>query len=83
MFLNDAKFEAKQYDKQLTITGDASVTISCDEALIASALENLLRNAIKYANNTISIKLSHADAVHIEICDDGLGVPNNQLDKLW
>ena len=80
--LNDAKFEAKQYDKQLTITGDASVTISCDEALIASALENLLRNAIKYANNIISIKLSHGDAVHIEICDDGPGVPNNQLDKL-
>lgn len=80
--LNDAKFEAKQYDKQLTITGDASVTIRCDEALIASALENLLRNAIKYANNTISIKLSHADAVYIEICDDGPGVPNNQLDKL-
>jgi two-component system sensor histidine kinase CpxA len=80
--LNDAQFEAKQCDKQLTISGDTKVTINCDEALIASALENLLRNAIKYANNTININLSHADTVHIEICDDGPGVPNSQLDKL-
>lgn len=80
--INDAQFEAKQNNKQLNIVGAVDVNINCDEGLIASALENLLRNAIKYAHNTISITLKHADAVYIEICDDGPGVPNGQLSKL-
>lgn len=80
--LNDATFEAKQHNKQLQVSGSAAVTLNCDEALIASALENLLRNAIKYAQHTISLTLKHGDAIYIEICDDGPGVPNNQLSKL-
>jgi len=80
--LNDAKFEAKQNSKQLEVKGHANVDIHCDETLIASALENLLRNAIKYANHTITLTLKHSDAIYIEICDDGCGVPDNQLDKL-
>ncbi|KDC54889.1 ATP-binding protein [Pseudoalteromonas sp. S3431] len=80
--LNDAQFEAKQNNKQLQIMGSADISVNCDETLIASALENLLRNAIKYANSTISITLKHTDAIYIEICDDGPGVPNNQLNKL-
>lgn len=80
--INDAQFEAKQNNKQLNILGAVDVNINCDETLIASALENLLRNAIKYANNTISITLKHTDAIYIEICDDGSGVPDDQLSKL-
>ncbi|MEL0640171.1 ATP-binding protein [Pseudoalteromonas aliena] len=80
--INDAQFEAKQNNKQLKIVGTADININCDETLIASALENLLRNAIKYANNTISITLKHSDVIYIEICDDGYGVPNDQLSKL-
>uniref|UniRef100_UPI00356294F0 ATP-binding protein n=1 Tax=Pseudoalteromonas sp. TaxID=53249 RepID=UPI00356294F0 len=80
--LNDATFEAKQLKKQLHVTGSAEVFIQCDEALIASALENLLRNAIHYATSTISLSLKHSDKVSIEICDDGPGVPDSQLSKL-
>ncbi|ATG78767.1 ATP-binding protein [Pseudoalteromonas sp. 1_2015MBL_MicDiv] len=80
--INDAQFEAKQNNKQLQIMGSADISVNCDETLIASALENLLRNAIKYANSTISITLKHTDAIYIEICDDGPGAPNNQLNKL-
>jgi two-component system, OmpR family, sensor histidine kinase CpxA len=80
--LNDATFEAKQLNKQLQVTGSAEVIIQCDEALIASALENLLRNAIHYATSTISLSLKHSDKVCIEICDDGPGVPDSQLSKL-
>jgi two-component system sensor histidine kinase CpxA len=80
--LNDAQFEAKQSGKQLQINGTVEVNINGDETLIASALENLLRNAIKYAKNTINVTLKHSDAIYIEIGDDGSGVPSNQLDKL-
>ena len=80
--INDAQFEAKQHNKTLHIQGDAEVNIECDEMLIASALENILRNAIKYAQHTISITLKHSDIITIQICDDGPGVPAAQLDKL-
>ncbi|MBQ4832748.1 HAMP domain-containing protein [Pseudoalteromonas sp. MMG010] len=80
--INDAQFEAKQHNKQLVVTGNADINFKCDEALIASALENLLRNAIKYANNSIALKLNCTDTINIEICDDGPGVPEQQLSKL-
>lgn len=80
--INDAQFEAKQHHKTLFIKGDVAVDIECDEVLIASALENILRNAINYAQHTISISLKHSDIIRIEICDDGPGVPATQLEKL-
>lgn len=80
--LNDATFEAKQNNKQLLVNGKFNVTINCDESLIASALENVLRNAIKYAKHTITLTLSQAETVYIEICDDGEGVAPENLTKL-
>lgn len=80
--LRDAQFEAKQHNKIVQVQGQVALTISCDEMLIASALENILRNAIKYANHTISVTLSHNDKIHIKICDDGPGVPQQHLAKL-
>ncbi|MBE0377842.1 ATP-binding protein [Pseudoalteromonas prydzensis] len=80
--LNDAQFEAKQTNKQLLVEGQLNIDIRCDESLIASALENVLRNAIKYAANTITLSLSLSDAIYIEISDDGPGVEPQNLTKL-
>ncbi|MGS0497828.1 ATP-binding protein [Pseudoalteromonas mariniglutinosa] len=80
--LNDAQFEAKQNNKQLLIQGQLNVDIRCDESLIASALENVLRNAIKYAVHTITLSMSLSDAIYIEISDDGPGVEPQNLTKL-
>ena len=80
--LNDAQFEAKQTNKQLLVEGQLNIDIRCDESLIASALENVLRNAIKYAAHTITLSLNISDAIYIEICDDGPGVEPQNLTKL-
>ncbi|NMM42302.1 ATP-binding protein [Pseudoalteromonas arctica] len=80
--LNDAQFEAKQTHKQLLVNGNLNIDIHCDESLIASALENVLRNAIKYSEKNITITLSLSDAIYIEICDDGPGVEPQNLTKL-
>ncbi|MFM9785907.1 hypothetical protein, partial [Streptomyces scabiei] len=69
--LNDAQFEAKQCNKTLLVEGELNLDIYCDESLIASALENVLRNAIKYAEHTITIKLALTQTINIEINDDG------------
>ncbi|WP_404342734.1 ATP-binding protein [Pseudoalteromonas mariniglutinosa] len=80
--LNDAQFEAKQCNKQLQIKGSLTASIACDEHLIASALENVLRNAIKYAHHTICITLTQAEQLYIEIADDGKGVDEENLTRL-
>lgn len=80
--LNDAQFEAKQTNKQLLVNGKLNIELYCDESLIASALENVLRNAIKYAAQTITLTLSLSDAIYIEISDDGSGVEPQNLTKL-
>jgi two-component system sensor histidine kinase CpxA len=80
--INDARFEAKQNNKNLIVIGKLDINLNCDEALIASALENLLRNAIKYAAHTITVNTKYSNAIYIEICDDGPGVPEEQLCKL-
>ena len=80
--LNDAQFEAKQTNKQLLVEGQLNIDIRCDESLIASALENVLRNAIKYAAHTITLSLNISDVIYIEICDDGPGVEPQNLTKL-
>ncbi|KPH62752.1 histidine kinase [Pseudoalteromonas porphyrae] len=80
--LNDAQFEANQSAKQLIVNGQLNAELNCDEALIASALENVLRNAIKYAEHTIHLTLQQSDAIYIEISDDGPGVAPENLTKL-
>ena len=80
--LNDAQFEAKQSNKTLHTEGQLNVDINCDESLLASALENILRNAIKYAAKSISIKLTLTNVINIEISDDGPGVEPQNLARL-
>ena len=80
--LNDAQFEAKQSNKELIVNGTLTADLKCDVTLTASALENVLRNAIKYAEHSISIGLVESDAIYITICDDGKGVDEANLARL-
>lgn len=79
--LLDAQFEAEQLNKQLTFTAIPQKTISGNPNLLTSAVENVIRNAIKYSNSNISVVFS-IDAIQqltILIEDDGPGVPEEEL----
>ncbi len=80
--INDAQFEAKQTNKTLIVKGKLNADIPCDETLLASALENVLRNAIKYAEQSIIIDLVESDAIYITVYDDGKGVEEANLARL-
>ncbi|OGD67350.1 hypothetical protein A2442_01135 [Candidatus Campbellbacteria bacterium RIFOXYC2_FULL_35_25] len=57
-----------------------------DENKISLAIQNLIDNAIKYTpvNGFITIKLFEKDDyVNIEITDTGIGIPENQLDRMF
>lgn len=75
--LDDADFEAQQQQKQLHIDIDESIVLPLYPRPLCRAVENLLRNAIRYANTQVSIQaMMDTTAVQIEIIDDGPGISN-------
>jgi two-component system sensor histidine kinase KdpD len=60
--------------------------ISMDFALFGQVLVNLLDNAVKYSliDTLIEINVSHTqDTVNIEICDRGIGIPFDDLERIF
>jgi signal transduction histidine kinase len=61
-------------------------TASIDPGCVERVLSNLLENAIKFSHPTSTIKLTArvlADAVEIEVQDDGQGIPEAELATLF
>lgn len=82
--LDDAQFEAEQLGKQLTFTPIPSYRIRCYPALLISALENLVRNAIYYSHHAIHISIHEQNSsIQIVVEDDGEGVPEGELSAIF
>ncbi|WGL59213.1 HAMP domain-containing sensor histidine kinase [Pigmentibacter sp. JX0631] len=59
--------------------------IYCDHIKLERCIQNLIRNAIFYCQSTCSIewKLTESNELYIEVIDDGKGVSNEMLDKMF
>ncbi len=51
-----------------------------DDGLIATVLENIIGNAIRYTKSKISISCKQTDFLQIEIADDGPGYPDEMIE---
>lgn len=84
--VRDANFEAQGDNKQVTLTLDEDAQILGDQSLLASAFENVIRNAVKYTQTdstvevTMSVKQNQAVTY---IRDHGPGVPTSALSQLF
>ena len=55
-----------------------------DQDAITRALDNLVRNACRYANDTIEVEVFiENNSVSITVDDDGIGVPEHSRNKLF
>lgn len=82
--VSDAQFEAKQHNKTLSLSGHQDAQFSFDAKALASAFENILRNAIKYAQHHVTVELKQSEqALMITVCDDGPGVPEEYLTQIF
>ncbi|UXI02787.1 envelope stress sensor histidine kinase CpxA [Photobacterium sp. TY1-4] len=82
--LEDARFEAEQCQKQLDYGTLEAWPLCGNPGLLISALENVVRNAIKYGRETIQIRFQPgADHLEIWIDDDGEGVPDSELGDIF
>lgn len=84
----DARFEARAQGKELEVSGQCNATIQGNIELLHHAIENVVRNAVKYApvNTSISIETWENPglcSLGIAILDEGPGVPEAELDLIF
>lgn len=83
---SDADFEAKANGKSVKIVEAAQCRVTGSEPLLQSAIENVLRNAVRYTNEgtTVEVSLKSVDGkAHVSIRDHGDGVPEDELGNLF
>lgn len=69
----------------VTITGPDAQTqvVVADERLFLRATENLLRNALRYANTRIELQVSRtSEEVRVAVHDDGPGIPAGHRERV-
>lgn len=80
----DADFEAHSQNKKVEITQNSDAEIVGSENLLSSAVENVLRNAVRYTQDKVEVSVNGgAGETVIKIRDHGTGVPDDELEKLF
>ena len=80
----DGEFEARQLEKVLTVEAIPDKTVWVNKPLFTAALENVLRNAIRYANAQIKVSVvSDATSYSIQVDDDGPGLGDSDLEAIF
>ena len=86
----DADFEAKNNNRQVVAAVSEKILLNGNSELIRQAIENLVRNAVRYTEQGTSVEISiikkmasGRNRVHIEVRDHGPGVPESALHDIF
>ncbi len=83
---NDGDFEARACNRSVVITEADACSVVGFEEVLRSAVENVVRNAIRYTGEGtavgISLQIAGSRAV-IRVCDHGPGVPETMLSEIF
>ena len=77
---------AESHKVQLITGGDAGAEVFGDETLLATALHNLVSNAIQYSpkGSRVGVGVSETDGiVEIAVTDQGVGIQEDELDRVF
>ncbi|WP_179957511.1 ATP-binding protein [Exilibacterium tricleocarpae] len=84
--VEDAHIEGRESYKDVRMSGPDRCVVSVDTALIHRAVENIVRNALKYTAEYTAVEIAitvRDDAVTVTVDDRGPGVPEAALEKLY
>ncbi len=84
--VRDSAVEADMHRCRIEVTGSIDGTVLGNRELLRRAVENVIRNAIRYAPEHSSIKVSLAGDGHdamIAVRDFGPGVPDDALTRIF
>ncbi|CAN5254795.1 ATP-binding protein [soil metagenome] len=82
----DADFEAQANNKSVQVLQKDAVKVFGNENLLRSAIENVLRNAVKYSKDDTKVEVSlkkNGKTAEIIVRDYGAGVPENEIINLF
>jgi two-component system sensor histidine kinase CpxA len=88
--VSDANFESHERNSDVRLTTHGQYFVQGNAELLHSAIENLVRNAIRYTEPSTSVEVlletgrrSNASFVHLVVRDYGPGVPESELVKIF
>jgi signal transduction histidine kinase len=86
MIANDADFEAQARQRLVELKVERPATVRGDPVLLRSAIENVIRNAVRYTAEGTAVEVwlgsAEREAVII-VCDHGSGVPEAELKRMF
>ena len=74
-------FETK--DIQLITNIEDNITLFGNQSLLIRLIDNLVSNALKYANSKIWISIAKRNNIIIEVSDDGRGIADDEKAYIW
>lgn len=79
----DAEFYANHYAVTIDVDVPANLSWYLDKTLVSVLLQDVLINALRYANQRVSVRaLTTEGQLHVEIRDDGPGYPAAVIDRI-
>ncbi|AEX54185.1 envelope stress sensor histidine kinase CpxA [Rahnella aquatilis] len=83
--IDDAQFEAEQMGKTLEVTSPPGPwKLIGNAAALDSALENIVRNALRYSHHHIVLNFAHDnEGITITVDDDGPGVSEEDREQIF
>ena len=85
--ISNCDFEATEQNKKVVLTVKQSWTVQANGELLHRALENIIRNAIRYTEvgTFVEVNLTQQDQSHLKISigDQGPGVPEDKISGLF
>jgi two-component system, OmpR family, sensor histidine kinase CpxA len=82
----DAEFEAQERSCAVRMVGNIKCTAEGSPELLRSAVENVVRNAVRYTASGSEIEITlanHDSTAEITVRDHGPGVPDSELQNLF
>ena len=80
----DAKFEAEQCNKTFIYPELSKISINIYPELAYRAIENIIRNSIKYCQEQILVKIDISrHSITLTISNDGPLIPENELNNIF
>jgi len=84
--VNDCQYFATSRNVTIDLKTQANCALLADSKLLASAISNVVNNAVKYSPNdqVVTVELSQQnEQIMLSVSDQGPGVPNEMIEKLF
>lgn len=84
--ISDADFEARAHDRRVAVIESDECTVPGSEELVRSAVENVVRNAVRFTPKGTDIDVSIRRERHralVRVRDYGPGVPESMLSEIF